>query len=72
MTLADFCEARTSECTGRPHHRHHIVLRSQGGKDGPTLDVCQPCHHHIHMHPAESYAKGWLMHSWDKPERTTR
>lgn len=26
--------------------------------------LCPPCHTHIHDHPAESYADGWLIH-WE-------
>ena len=65
VPLADTCEAMTSACTVRPAHRHHVILRSQGGHDGPTLDVCAPCHLHIHANPAEAYERGWLRHRWD-------
>jgi 5-methylcytosine-specific restriction endonuclease McrA len=36
-------------CTGRLHV-HHVVLRSQGGRDHPDdlLTVCSSAHHHIH------------------------
>jgi hypothetical protein len=62
--LADWCEAVTPACTGRPTVRHHRRLRKQGGTDDPanTLDVCSPgCHEYIHANPAESYARGWLL-----------
>ena len=47
-----------SECPfcGRPTtNRHHIIPRSQGGKDGPTIDVCgmgnaSGCHGKLHSH----------------------
>lgn len=63
--LADVCEARTPACDRRPIHRHHVILRSQGGHDGPTLDVCLPCHLFIHANPSVSYEHGWLKHWWD-------
>lgn len=64
------CEARASEkCTGRAVHTHHRKLRSQGGTDDQSnlLAVCLQCHHHIHMNPALSYERGWLVKSWDTP-----
>jgi hypothetical protein len=30
--------------------------------------LCRDCHSRVHLHPAESYAQGWLVHSWDDPE----
>ncbi len=41
---------------GRPStNRHHIVPRSRGGKDGPTVTVCglgnaSGCHGLLHQH----------------------
>lgn len=64
--LAAICEARTPVCTHRAHHRHHVILRSQGGHDGPTIDVCSPCHRYIHANPAEAYEQGWLKHAWER------
>lgn len=29
---------------------HHIVFRSKGGHEGPTIPVCETCHRKIHMH----------------------
>ena len=28
--------------------RHHLVPREEGGKLGPTVDLCQPCHSSVH------------------------
>ena len=28
--------------------RHHLVPREEGGKHGPTVDLCQPCHSSVH------------------------
>lgn len=41
---------------GKPStNRHHIVYRSRGGKDGPTITVCgfgnaSGCHGKLHSH----------------------
>ena len=63
------CNAQTPVCIGRVDHQHHRKLRSQGGTNDPdnVIGVCAPCHHHIHHNPAESYARGLLVHSWDNP-----
>ena len=37
------CE-RTVQSTSR----HHLVPREEGGKYGPTVDLCQPCHSSVH------------------------
>jgi hypothetical protein len=38
------------------------------------IDVCgsgtQGCHGYIHAHPAESYANGWLIHSYEEHPET--
>lgn len=51
-------------CTGKAEHRHHLLMRSQGGTDDPwnTADVCDACHGHIHAHPAWAYERGLLLH----------
>ncbi|MDB5235962.1 MAG: restriction endonuclease [Hymenobacter sp.] len=28
--------------------RHHLVPREEGGKYGPVVDLCQPCHSSVH------------------------
>ncbi|WP_310395034.1 HNH endonuclease [Hymenobacter sp.] len=28
--------------------RHHLVPREEGGRFGPTVDLCQPCHSSVH------------------------
>ena len=28
--------------------RHHLVPREEGGKHGPTVELCQPCHSSVH------------------------
>lgn len=65
--------------------RHHRMLRSQAPKRikhtvQNLMDVCgsgtTDCHGYIHAHPGESYANGWLVHSWldplDVPVKTYR
>ncbi len=29
--------------------RHHLVPREEGGRYGPTAEICQPCHSTIHL-----------------------
>lgn len=29
--------------------RHHLVPREEGGRYGPTAELCQPCHSSIHL-----------------------
>ncbi len=29
--------------------RHHLVPREEGGRHGPTAELCQPCHSTIHL-----------------------
>ncbi|HEX8657655.1 MAG TPA: HNH endonuclease [Hymenobacter sp.] len=28
--------------------RHHLVPREEGGKHGPVVNLCQPCHSSVH------------------------
>ena len=28
--------------------RHHLVPREEGGRHGPVVDLCQPCHSSVH------------------------
>ncbi len=32
---------------GLEGHHHHVIKRSQGGKDGPQVFICPNCHHNI-------------------------
>lgn len=68
MKVEGACKARASwDCTGRAQHHHHIVRRSQGGKDSKDnlLPVCWVCHAWIHRNPAVSFDMGWLKHEWE-------
>lgn len=59
--LAVWCEiGHPPICTGRAQHRHHVVLQSQGGRGGPTLDVCHACHDFAHRNRALARAHGWI------------
>ncbi|GAA4374266.1 HNH endonuclease [Hymenobacter koreensis] len=29
--------------------RHHLVPRQEGGRYGPTANLCQPCHSTVHL-----------------------
>jgi hypothetical protein len=52
---------------------HHRKLRSQGGKDEPCnlIAVHHSCHNlatdSIHLNPAKSVKKGWIVPSWGDP-----
>lgn len=47
----------------------HRVGRGQGGAWSPEniIDLCHDCHHHDHMHPAEAYATGLHLRSYQDP-----
>lgn len=63
--LVAVCEARIEGvCTGRAEHRHHLLLRSQGGTDheSNTVDVCSACHRHVHDNTGWAYSVGLLRH----------
>ena len=52
---------------------HHRKLRKQGGQDEAAnlIAVHHKCHNlgtgSIHLAPAWSYERGYLVHSWDEP-----
>lgn len=59
--------------------RHHRRMRSHSNKKhvhdvANLILVCGSgttgCHGRIHANPAQSYANGWLVHSWQNPEET--
>jgi hypothetical protein len=37
------------ERTVQQTSRHHLVPREEGGRHGPTVDLCQPCHSSVHL-----------------------
>lgn len=44
-------EARCELCERSVRHvsRHHLVPREEGGRHGPTAELCQPCHSTVHL-----------------------
>ena len=36
------------ERTVQQTSRHHLVPREEGGRYGPVVDLCQPCHSSVH------------------------
>lgn len=68
--LMDAPSVKSDRCVfcGRPaQSQHHVVFRSQGGTDGPTLSVCgfgneSGCHGLLHkhkLHPRYTAESGW-------------
>ena len=59
---------RCAFCGRMARNRHHIVYRSQGGQDGPTVPVCgfgnaEGCHGELHMHRLHidyDDSRGWV------------
>lgn len=47
---------------------HEPRMRSRGADvtdPEQCVCLCRPCHSHIHAHPAEATAEGWLIPSWE-------
>ncbi len=64
------CELRLEGCWGEASGEHHRQLRRHGDERPVNkLSLCPPCHTYVQTHPAEAYAKGWMVHSWDDPAR---
>lgn len=64
------CEVRCSPwCSGQGVHVHHRKMRSQRGDNELVnlIDTCPECHRFIHAQPRVSYARGWLVHTWQDP-----
>ncbi len=43
MKVCELCERTVSRTS-----KHHLVPKQKGGKYGPTIDLCQPCHSTLH------------------------
>ena len=62
-------------CGRKATNRHHIIPRSQGGHDGPTIDVCgmgnaSGCHGKLHNHLLHlRYTNDWQYLETDKPTK---
>jgi len=41
--ICGLCERRVAHTS-----RHHLVPREEGGRYGPTVQLCQPCHSSVH------------------------
>lgn len=58
------CQAHLEGCTVRAVHAHHVLMRSQGGRNDPdnglSLALCRNCHEGVHADPEQSYRDGWL------------
>lgn len=39
----ELCEREVQQVS-----RHHLVPREEGGRYGPTVSLCQPCHSTVH------------------------
>lgn len=44
-------EVRCGLCEREVQHtsRHHLVPREEGGRYGPVVELCQPCHSTVHL-----------------------
>lgn len=62
-------------CGQRATNKHHIVPRSQGGHNGPTVNVCgignySGCHAKLHNHTLHlRYEDGWQFLETDIPTK---
>ena len=65
------CEVQIPQACGtgiRAMAIHHRKLRRAKDHSVPNLLLlCKGCHDFIHAHPAQSYANGWLVHSYEDP-----
>jgi hypothetical protein len=64
----ELCQAQLKGCWGRATDMHEVLRRAQGGDpcDPEVIRlVCRGCHTTIHDRPAEAYAAGLLVHSWE-------
>ncbi|MFT2009593.1 HNH endonuclease [Pontibacter sp. 13R65] len=42
--ICELCEREVQHLS-----RHHLVPREEGGRYGPTAELCQPCHSTLHL-----------------------
>lgn len=60
------------------HHSHHIVPQNAGGKDGPRVLLCTPCHEGVHdvakkkMEIVEYNQLDHAKQYWQTPEAINR
>ncbi|WP_261989932.1 HNH endonuclease [Hymenobacter sp. BT190] len=43
-TRCGLCEREVQQTS-----RHHLVPREEGGRHGPVVELCQPCHSTVHL-----------------------
>lgn len=68
-------EGMCRRCSRPATDCHHRKVKGMGGTSdnernfglANLISLCRDCHNHVHANPAESYEKGWLVHSWDDP-----
>lgn len=64
-----FCPICGESHTRPGHHaeEHHVVPRSRGGKDGPTIYLCWDCHERIRLKELDvRYEKRWTYKWWNQ------
>ena len=44
LLICELCEREVQHLS-----RHHLVPREEGGRYGPTAELCQPCHSTLHL-----------------------
>ena len=62
------------KCSGAANDVHHRKLKGIGGSkllDIPEnlVSLCRNCHTVIHLKPAQAYDTGFIVHSWEDPEK---
>jgi hypothetical protein len=62
ITTCERCNARGVHC-----EKHHLILRSTGGLDGPIGYVCMQCHREIHDHVGDW--RDWILRPGETKER---
>ncbi len=62
VTIRDEGTCQWCKVPGGALDAHHVLRRSQGGKDEVTnlKSVHRICHRYLHEHPAEAKARGFL------------
>ena len=43
MSICELCEREIDRTS-----KHHLIPKEKGGKYGPTVNLCQPCHSTLH------------------------
>jgi len=77
LVLARDC-GKCLRCLGEACDVHHRKPKGMGGTGDPDIafglanliSLCRDCHADIHAHPQREYLSGYLLHSWDSPEKT--